>query len=751
MSDSEIDKVEWSKLYTPLERILEYAQTRSIPSSYVRIREEDGKLTDLLRIAHDMLSSSSIMPQQSGEVQTGSTASPSRDPDVRRLLDFNMEDFRSRLDRLRTSETTAHRRLFYANSHRDRMYMHCFMDGINSLKLSDFMLRIMRSVCDVMYISWTSDFTEEEITSTILAMNNEVTEQVEICEEDLEFLQSHHTIMYQSIFGDHGTGITVHLECRSIVKSIYSFAIEFKDWKCVEFLQDVSLKERSGSDVNSGSVVPTTLYDEINPTKYLPILELKYRGRIVNKVYVKLLTSALRAMGRIDKQTKTAMLAYPAMLVGNALRYTKLIFPEDSKYCHAVLDGYGKKCTAEFFDRQAESIRTIMNRHLESMVLANHKVSSSTRKVVVRGLEGIEVNVFCDAIMTTANIRDVLFIRELNRVLEQSVTLFMELKFPLEKHISATLSFKTSSKLISECTVMVKGRSRTFAHVLGYIERILSIAKAVMVNYTVDLYAAFENSKYDGDAADLGRTAESTVEPQGDVAEAPQASNRDRKKKLMSRAPDLFATGYARACQSDRQPLIIEEDEAEGWINKKILHKGEMIPRSLLQMEVASGKILMVCPNDKMPFPHLKNNTIREVNKVKCPDIPCCQTSGRFVIPPNNRFVFPSQSLGGVSSHAMASAAAPSSASEYLSERIPGGRGTGDRPKEGLRKKHKKCELLEPGGESTIGNNCCLEALKKKNKDQRTSRPQLERHKNTPLSPKKTRTKERKRKRKRKR
>ena len=57
-----------------------------------------------------------------------------------------------------------------------------------------------------------------------------------------------------------------------------------------------------------------------------------------------------------------------------------------------------------------------------------------------------------------------------------------------------------------------------------------------------------------------------------------------------------------------------------------------------MKMNVDSGEILMVCPNDSIPFPYFKTN-VNMRNKAKYSKIPCCQKSGSFEIPRNNKYV----------------------------------------------------------------------------------------------------------------
>lgn len=73
------------------------------------------------------------------------------------------------------------------------------------------------------------------------------------------------------------------------------------------------------------------------------------------------------------------------------------------------------------------------------------------------------------------------------------MTLFLELKFPLENHVPTTIS----PTYLAECTVMVKGSSVSFWHAINYIWIIFTILKEVVLRHTSDVYAAFKNTRTD--------------------------------------------------------------------------------------------------------------------------------------------------------------------------------------------------------------------------------------------------------------
>lgn len=534
------------------------------------------------------------------------------------------------------------------------MYMHCFVDAINAFNLQDSAVDIIRMVCDVLVIHWAHNFDLDALTRAIESMHGEVANELESSATDLAFLKSQHDSLYEALHGPDGTGLTVVAEVKTIIRSVFSFTLRSREDKCARFLKDAALHgegpiHSSAQTEFSEGINPRLLYANLVPSKALPIVELKYKGRVINKLFSRTLTSVMRAVGRIDKQMKTAMLAYPAILLGQGVQYTKVIFPVESQFCHAVIEGYGKGCDQAFFDRYASMVRQILNKHLSGISLNGYRLKASSRKLRIRGLEGTQLHLFCDAVVTTECIRDVLYIRELNRVLEQSVTLFMELKYPMEKRVAATISLRTSNNIMSECTLMVKGSTESYYHVLEYVERLFAILSGVVTVYTTDMYANFENTAEEvstsGRQGGPSESVQPTSQEQGASVSDLGRRRKPKSKRLITalteRAPDLFATGYARDCQSERQPLIIEERETKEWRDKKILYKGEMIPRSVVQMDVDSGKILLVCPNNDIPFPYFKTN-VNVNSKHKYSQIPCCQKSGNYDIPRKFRYKFKS-------------------------------------------------------------------------------------------------------------
>lgn len=112
-------------------------------------------------------------------------------------------------------------------------------------------------------------------------------------------------------------------------------------------------------------------------------------------------------------------------------------------------------------------------------------------------------------------------------------------------------------------------------------------------------------------------------------------------KKLKSVAPDVFIKRYARKCQCPYQPIIIEPDEVEEWQNKTFIDASgntrnrQVMPFPPPKTESEVPKWWIVCPNDKNPFPALKEN--KELgNDTAYPYVPCCAKSESIEKPNSN-------------------------------------------------------------------------------------------------------------------
>ena len=117
------------------------------------------------------------------------------------------------------------------------------------------------------------------------------------------------------------------------------------------------------------------------------------------------------------------------------------------------------------------------------------------------------------------------------------------------------------------------------------------------------------------------------VQPTGgrSVTLSRTAATKSRWQLLHEQAPDIFVKGYPRVgCQPPtRQPLLIREDEVDTWKQKKIVVGNTLLERQVLPYPKGEPQIIFVCPDDKFPFPGVKENKVLP-NRDRYPFIPCC-------------------------------------------------------------------------------------------------------------------------------
>ena len=99
--------------------------------------------------------------------------------------------------------------------------------------------------------------------------------------------------------------------------------------------------------------------------------------------------------------------------------------------------------------------------------------------------------------------------------------------------------------------------------------------------------------------------------------------------RIRSLAGDLFVSDYARVCQCNAQPIIISVDEVDIW-----KQKGRQI---LYFPPPPNNQLILVCPDDKRPYPGVKRNKILS-NADKYPYVPCCYKTDQMNIRSNSAY-----------------------------------------------------------------------------------------------------------------
>jgi hypothetical protein len=91
--------------------------------------------------------------------------------------------------------------------------------------------------------------------------------------------------------------------------------------------------------------------------------------------------------------------------------------------------------------------------------------------------------------------------------------------------------------------------------------------------------------------------------------------------RLQDQAPDLFVLGYARRCQCPVQPIIVSDEEAAAWRQRRV--GPTMAERQVMPFPKDNPRWNFVCPDDNNPYPGVKLNHDLP-NRDIFPYVPCC-------------------------------------------------------------------------------------------------------------------------------
>jgi hypothetical protein len=159
---------------------------------------------------------------------------------------------------------------------------------------------------------------------------------------------------------------------------------------------------------------------------------------------------------------------------------------------------------------------------------------------------------------------------------------------------------------------------KTLEHLLDILSRILTYYK-----------------KYE---EDIRETIDSIIPPiEGNIKERKRVKKKvtqevyDKKidqLRALSQDPDIFkagSEGYSRRCNCQKQPIIVDENEADDWHNKSFVDKSKVMKRQIGEFppKADSPNFNFVCPDDEFPYPTVIENKDITTSK-KYPYIPCC-------------------------------------------------------------------------------------------------------------------------------
>lgn len=120
---------------------------------------------------------------------------------------------------------------------------------------------------------------------------------------------------------------------------------------------------------------------------------------------------------------------------------------------------------------------------------------------------------------------------------------------------------------------------------------------------------------------------------------APPRHGEKKIRQLQEAAPDIFITRYARECQLANQPTAISPDEIEMWKQNKIMVNDRMVERQVMPFPPNDPKVWLVCANNDVPYPGVKENKMKENNE-QYKYIPCCFKTNHMdpTIRPNSKY-----------------------------------------------------------------------------------------------------------------
>ena len=126
------------------------------------------------------------------------------------------------------------------------------------------------------------------------------------------------------------------------------------------------------------------------------------------------------------------------------------------------------------------------------------------------------------------------------------------------------------------------------------------------------------------------------------VLEARRTNGR-RINQLKAVAPDLFVKRYARACQSERQPMLLDNSEVAAYQAQTFVHDSVTYHRQVLRFPPDNPRWNIACPSDANPFPGFRPSNLG--NKHIYPSYPCCYETNHL---PDNEQVLVEQYLHGI-------------------------------------------------------------------------------------------------------
>ena len=346
----------------------------------------------------------------------------------------------------------------------------------------------------------------------------------------------------------------------------------------------------------------TNLLSQLHMFGHLTMTEHKKRGSIVYYALNLLPCNINRHLLRLPPSIHEAAVAYTTVVHEGLTHVVPVVFEQDASevLIHSNIHTDSLETATAIVTRAVGEIRT----GCPNMSLT---LSNLTLSCKVNGMEGISMSLMCDIILTQDGLARLVQVDESHAIAESTKCPRMLVRFPGEDRVVCTVTLHTEAFEVDTITVNLGVPAHDVDSVLKYLAALMAYIKVMCIRYILPLYQEI-----------LARSPFFAKWGNLDCLQNPTSCS--KFKRLQRAAPDLILAGWARKCQKPMQPTLIGSDEVLRWQRQG---------RRVIQMEVASGVIYLVCTSDEYPCPTMKPNDVLP-NSLEFPRIPCCAKSWRM-------------------------------------------------------------------------------------------------------------------------
>lgn len=159
--------------------------------------------------------------------------------------------------------------------------------------------------------------------------------------------------------------MAVSLGSLQFIKVVYAYDLVKKKLRCAGAAPRSRSKISTGrhmgyqgyrdakdSDLVDSYICPEDVYNNAIPSKHLPLLELKNRGRLYSKLIEEVPSMAIKKVVRIGGNVQLAMIGYPMVIAHGRRRFNKFIVPSKTNICELHVDDLVDRSLHTFHDSE---------------------------------------------------------------------------------------------------------------------------------------------------------------------------------------------------------------------------------------------------------------------------------------------------------------------------------------------------------------------------------------------------------------